>query len=410
MNHFERVLPIVGTTLFEKKVAVIGFPAAEPVVRYLAANGVRRWVWVGEDRLKLEILMNTLMAQHGGALPLEVSIYSQPCIGIDVVVAVGEAFWAEGKALAQKWNAPLLNIPTLTGWKWECAAPLAALQVRNHLLAQPAFDLPIETATPFTSPFDKRGRVLIAGLGSLGSIAALHLAPYVNGLVVADPDSVDPYNPVRQAFPRRMIGRNKAEALAELVQRDMSEVVALPYALTDEDEVAELVEAHNISAALVVTGTNADYTIARGLQTAGVPHVVGRCYPRARYWEGIVVESGTPTFEEIRGHLYVGPSPAPTPEQQRAYSDLGALEAEPATLIESGWAAAWLARLVWQMLQPSALRELWFLRHLAAGESCFIGGLHIEATEQGPAYGIERVGQVRGYARERVNVGSFSPP
>jgi hypothetical protein len=402
MNHFARVLPIVGTALFEKKVAVIGFPAAEPVVRYLAANGVRRWVWIGEDRISLEILMSTLMAQHGGALPLEVSIYFQLPTDADVVVAVGEEYWTQGEAFAQESDAPLLTIPTLTGWEWECAAPLVALQVRNHLLGQAAFGLPVEPTAPFTTPSDRRGRVLIAGLGSLGSIAALHLAPYVNRLVLADPDTVDSYNPVRQAFPRRMIGRNKAEALAELVRREVPEVVALPYALTDEDEVTELVQTHNLSAALVVTGTNADYTIVRGLQAAEISHVVGRCYPRARYWEGIVVEPDTPTFEDVRGHLYVGPSPAPTPEQQRAYSDLGALEAEPATLIESGWAAVWLARLLSQVLQPAALRELWFLHYLAAGERCFIGGLHVEETENGPAYGIERVGQVRGYAREMV--------
>lgn len=403
MNHFARILPIVGTTLMQKKVAVIGFPAAEPVVRYLAANGVRRWVWVGEDRLTLEILLNTLKAQHGAALPLEIAIYSLPTEGIDVVVAIGAAQWETGEHLAERWNVPLLKFPELSGWAWESTAPQVALQIRNHLLGQTPFELHIEPISPFMTPTDRRGRVLIAGLGSLGSIAALHLAPYVNTLVLADPDCVDPYNPVRQAYPLRMVGQNKAEALSELVKRNVPERVALPVALEDEAMVADIVQQHNISAALVVTGTNADYAIARTLQAAGIPHVVGRCYPRARYWEGIVVEAGIPTFEDIRGHLFVGPAPAPTPEQQRAYSDIGTLEAEPATLIESGWAAVWMARLLWQVIQPPSLREMWFLHHLAARSTCFIGGLHVEVTDYGAAYGIERVGQIQGYARESVN-------
>jgi hypothetical protein len=403
MSHFARVLPIVGTELFDKKVAILGFPKAEAVVRYLAANGVRRWVWVGEDRLTLEILLNSLKAQHGAALPLEISLYSLPPRGVDVVVALGEAHWKEGERLAERWQIPLLNFPASMGWAWECTAPLVALQIRNHLLGQPLFEFPIDTAPSFVTPPARKGRVLIAGLGSLGSIAALHLSPYLNTLILADPDTIDPYNPVRQAFPLRMVGRNKAESMAELVWKEVPEVIALPYALDDEEQVVNIVQQYDITAALVVTGTHADYAIARGLQMAGVPHIVGRCYPRARYWEGIVVEAGTPTLEEIRGQLYLGPSPSPTPEQQRAYSDSGALEAEPATLIESGWAAVWLARLLWQLIQPPALRELWFLERMVVEETCFIGGLHVEATPQGMAYGIEQIGQMRGYRQELIN-------
>ncbi|HEX5688736.1 MAG TPA: hypothetical protein VFX76_01985, partial [Roseiflexaceae bacterium] len=107
-------------------------------------------------------------------------------------------------------------------------------------------------------------------------------------------------------------------------------------------------------------------------------------------------------FAELRGRIGIGPAPAPTPEQVAAYSDAGALEAEPATLIESGWAAAWLARIAAQFLAPTGLRERWLLELFATQQTCLIGGVGVEQTLDGAAYGIEQPGQVRCFGRDAI--------
>jgi hypothetical protein len=231
------------------------------------------------------------------------------------------------------------------------------------------------------------------------------LAPHAGRLVLADPDLVEVYNPARQTYRLGDIGRPKALALRDQLERaGAQELVALPERLDDECAVEELIERHGVTAGLVATGTAADFAIARGLRARGVPHVVGRCYPRARHWEAIVVDGPRgPALNDMRGHLQLGPAPTPTPEQIAAYSDAGALEAEPATLVESGWAAAWLARLAAQLLAPPGLRERWLLDLLASEQTCLIGGVGVEPTEDGPAYGIAAPGQVVAYGRASIN-------
>jgi hypothetical protein len=256
----------------------------------------------------------------------------------------------------------------------------------------------------FRTPPARRGALLIAGLGSLGSVAAMLLADASGRLAIVDPDHVDAANPVRQAFAVGTIGQPKASALrAGLLAAGAAKVVAQAEALETEAQVAALIAEHSIAAALVTTGTAADFAIARALRQADIPHVVGRCYPRARYWEALLIDGQRgPALSDLRGHLAVGPAARPTPEQIAAYSDAGALEAEPATLIESGWAAAWLARLVRQFLAPPGLRERWFLELLAAEQTCLIGGAQVEPTADGPAYGIALPGQVRALGRANI--------
>jgi hypothetical protein len=269
----------------------------------------------------------------------------------------------------------------------------------------PAETLPVAKNPPFGTPPTRRGNLLIVGLGSLGSVAATYLAPHAAGMVVADPDRVDVYNPVRQAYPVAEIGQPKAQSLRRrLLAAGVKDVIALDVALTAEEEVEALLARYEITAALVATGTAADFALARALRATGIPHVVGRCYPRARYWEAIVVDGRRgPALSDLRGHIQPGPSAPPTPEQIAAYSDAGALEAEPATLIESGWPAAWLARLTAQLLAPPGLRERWFLELLAAEQTCLIGGVGVEQTPDGPAYGVALPGEIHAWGRAALN-------
>ena len=487
--HFARVEPIVGKALHSRRVALLGLPAAAPLVTHLAACGVGRWQWAvdGTDAAQVVArLRSYLLAQHGSGLSLDAAelpfaawaaaIREHPP---DMLIAVGDqrqlaqaldsiahtaipallvippigaptclaiaVFPGDDFAVVKRYLRSIVGTQSKIGnlkskikyWDWITAAPLCAGLARAILLretpfqradlaalwdagtramtfgAKHCFDVACsELMPPPVQPFARsyqtprvpRGTLLIAGLGSLGSVAASYLADSAETIVLADPDDVDAYNPVRQAYPLAAVGRPKAQALRDtLLAASARQVVAIEAALTEEHAVAELAERYGISAALVVTGTAADFAIARALRTRDIPHVVGRCYPRARFWEAIVVDGRRgPALDELRGHILPGPAPAPTPEQIAAYSDAGALEAEPATLIESGWAAAWMARLVGQLLAPAGLRERWMLELLAASQTCLIGGVGIERTPSGPAYAIDLPGQIRAWGRDAM--------
>lgn len=498
-THFARVRPVVGDSLGKARIALFGLPQAAPLVTYLAASGVGRWLWAkprdgSEARLRAD-----LRAQHGTALPLDVVSVPPGEWGAalrayrpDLLLAVGGPAddrhrhrraapghaGSESKIIfeaAMGLEVPVLLITPPTAsrpcqatvvfpgdalpgeeigrdptpgppdpWGWASAAPLCAGLARAILLretpcrrtdltdvwnagvrlftfADPTDPFAVACFRPgqmaagtpspplFRTPERKRGVLLIVGLGSLGSVAAMHLASYVAEVVVVDPDEVSPYNPVRQAYPVATLGQPKAFALRDrLLRAGVGRAVAIPEALRDEGRVAALVGRYEITAALVSTGTDADFPIARALRACDVPHVVGRCYPRARYWEAILVDGRLgPAFEDIRGHLRLGPMPPPTPEQVAAYSDAGALEAEPATLVESGWAAAWLARLTAQMLAPPGLRERWLLELLATERTCLVGGVGVEQTPDGPAYGVALPGAIHAWELAQVR-SSFS--
>jgi len=326
-----------------------------------------------------------------------------------------------------------------TNWDWLTAAPLVALAARSLLLqgtpfamatweaawargvraywvggahdpTRAAWETPLEVVGGgYRTPLVRRGTLLVVGLGSLGSVAAVALAPWVERMVLVDPDRVEAANLVRQAYTHAQLGAAKAVALAESLQAAHPGLVCVPIAsaLTDEAQVAALIREYAVRAALVTTGTMADFAIARALRGAGMPHVAGRCYGRARFWEGIVVDGVAGlSHEQVRRQVAVGPTPAPTPEEMAAYGAVGELAGEPATAMECGWAAMWLARLTAQMMTPATLREGWLLARLAASATCFVGGLVVEPRgdgwvgegEGGTAYGVGVPGEVHAWS------------
>jgi molybdopterin/thiamine biosynthesis adenylyltransferase len=242
---------------------------------------------------------------------------------------------------------------------------------------------------------------LIAGLGSLGSVAAVQLAPWVSRLVLVDPDRVELANLVRQTYTQRQVDEYKAAALALALSAAHPglECEAVITSLTQEEQVVDLIRMHDVTAALVTTGGHADFAIARALRSQAIPHVIGRCYSRGRFWEGVVVDGAAgPSYEQVRREAAAGPVAAPTPEEIASYGAVGELAGEPATAMETGWAALWLARLTMQMMAPANRREGWLLARLAAGATCFIGGVDVEHGDEGPAYGIRVPGQVHAWS------------
>jgi hypothetical protein len=475
-EHFSRILPIVGDTLANKRVAVFGLQAAAPLIEYLAASGIGRWLWFADRRKHRERqlaaqLTRQLAERHGMALHADIRICTpqrKAFPSIDLVLAWGDQALLETAAtFARQQQIPAvlcshtagevsLRIAGIDGnyigsqvvddgknttvpsgaaaWDTICGSALVAGVARALLLRNTPYqradlqqlwaagryylriggqhpcDINWDTqATPpptppaFSTPSARRGTILIAGIGSIGSVAAAHLAPSAETLILADGDRVEPANPARQHYLLADIGKPKAVALADRVD---APAIAYPQPLHSEEQLESLLAEHAIHAALIATGTDADFLIARVFREQNIPHVVARCYPRARYWEAILVDGARgPAFEDIRGHLRLGPGAAPTAEQIAAYSDAGALEAEPATLIESGWAAAWAARLTQQLALPAGLRERWLLELLAAERTCLVGGAYVESTPQGPAYHIDLPGRIWAWGKQ-ISIGA----
>jgi ThiF family len=256
-----------------------------------------------------------------------------------------------------------------------------------------------------TAPLREQHSALVVGCGSLGSLVARGLVASgaVGRLALVDGETVDAANPVRQFFHTDQVGQPKAAALAHTVQvgDDRAGLAAFRRLLrTERPDVVVL-----------ATGSHADYALARVLRRLGIPHIVGRCYPRARYFEIIVVDGRRgPCFGCLRGHLYTGPAPAPTPEEALRYdrpAPPGELQSEPATVVESGRAADVMARLAAALARPRRERAPWLLDLLTSEQTCLIGGLTVEAVP-GPAgdlawaYGVQVPGQVVAFGVAQV--------
>jgi hypothetical protein len=282
--------------------------------------------------------------------------------------------------------------------------------------------------------------VLIVGCGSLGSLAARELAASgaARDLVLVDGDTVDAANPVRQFFHTGQVGQPKAVALARnlaalappgtrwtesapthgpglTLTSPAGTLTALARDIwTDRAALAgfrRLLAAARPAAAVLATGSHVDHALARVLRAENIPHVIGRCYPRARYFEAIVVDGQRgPCFGCLRGHLYTGPAPSPTLEETLRY-DLpvgeGDLAGEPATVVESGRAADVLARLAAGLARPAAQRPPWLAALLAHEQTCLIGGNTAQAVRGGAliiewAYGVRYPGQVVAFGAAQV--------
>ncbi len=259
---------------------------------------------------------------------------------------------------------------------------------------------------------------LVVGCGSLGSLVARGLVASgaVGRMALVDGETVDAANPVRQFFHTDQVGQQKASALATNLAaiRPGAWTAHTMHVRADRAGLAafrRLLRAERPDVVVLATGSQGDYALARVLRRSGIPHIVGRCYPRARYFEIIVVDGQQgPCFGCLRGHLYTGPAPAPTPEEALRYArpaPPGELQGEPATIVESGRAADVLTRLAAELAQPRPQRPPWLRDVLAREQTCLIGGLTAEAVPDADgdlawAYGVQVPGQVVAFGVDQV--------
>lgn len=246
-------------------------------------------------------------------------------------------------------------------------------------------------------------RVLIVGCGSLGSqIARGLLAAGVNELILIDGETVDMANPIRQFYHPSQAGMAKVAALSENLRRLAPSVKLHSLNMLLEDTPAgrrswkRLLDRYQPALVILATGTSIEYVLAKTARRQDRKHLAVRCYARARYWEAVIVDGRRgPCLDCLRGHLYSGPAPRLTPEEESAYvrGGLHELSGEPATLVESGHAATGMLRLALAFLagEPPS----WFRRALMEQSTCFLGGTHAEQLSSGVwAYHIRYPGQV----------------
>lgn len=268
--------------------------------------------------------------------------------------------------------------------------------------------------------------VAIFGCGGLGSLITKELnVRGVSHFSLVDGGSVNIFHPIRQFYHTSQIDQPKVYALAENLIEEKSSYRHFPskigqpriyqgsktiasYNLKLNDNwlnsLKQLVAHIEPDLAIITTGTTLDFYLARAFQRAGKPYVVARCYPRARYFELIfsLPNENTPCFDCIRGHLYIGPEPGLTVEEQARYENRQAvtLEAEPATLVETSYAAGVAARLGMEMLKQK--REKWFQNLVKGGQTCLLGANQTERTMEGWAYGLHLPGQVAAFGLDQL--------
>lgn len=170
--------------------------------------------------------------------------------------------------------------------------------------------------------------VLVVGLGSGGSTVALELAKAgVGRFTLVDPDRLEETNVVRHECDDRSLGRNKAQAVRELIlgRNPEARVEAMPLdVFTLGDGLADLVA----QADLVAVCTDAEppkHLLNRTALAAGVPAVYAGVYARGVGGEVIACEGGNedPCYACVVSSLKESETPAVDEDL-----DYGAVEAD----------------------------------------------------------------------------------
>lgn len=441
---FSRILPVVGEHLFNKNIALIG--QAHLLMEYLTGCGITCYSSCERDAAEQA---QALSAKYG--LKIDLSVDRRP----DFLVAAGGSselekaeracseWGCEGLFLTQLPNAAGLisMLPGANALNVECGLygtllldnllSLAAAIVKGRLLkstdcarpdidklcargwllaGHPSWPWIVRQVEPDTNlsvglrpEANLSGKkVLIVGLGSLGSLAARMLARGGADLVLVDGETVEPSNPARQIYGVRHANTPKATACAEILKRLYPQQTFQPRAEALSLDNLNLLDTGHLDFAVLATGTAIDRPVSSYLRKAGIAHTAVSCYARARYFEAIVVTPDGPCFGCIRGHIYRGVPAELTPEQRRMYvSSEHDLQAEPATVVETARAATMAAMIAQGYLEPQT--ATWLHRALSEGNTLFLGGNHAELNSEGAyAYGIETVGEARIYGTKDI--------
>ena len=287
-----------------------------------------------------------------------------------------------------------------------------------------------KTFTP-TTEYLKGKTVLIVGLGSLGSLLADHFRFLGADVVGIDSKDISIFNPIRQLYPTNLIGRQKAHALPILLAQKVSLSKEWPWPNPDQEifltrsgvqqfvglntyiedsregqnKFEGIVKTYKPDLAILTTANPAEFRMASVLRQNNIPHLIGRCYPRARWFEATYINGqNRPCFGCLQGHLYQGVVPTLTEEQMAAYDpeaqvpEEGMLQAEPATRIDTSRCSDTILRLAVQALGDEKTRATWFRRMIREERPCLIGGNTAELQEDREwSFGVTAPGEATLY-------------
>lgn len=268
--------------------------------------------------------------------------------------------------------------------------------------------------------------ILIVGLGSLGSLLADNFRILGASVVGIDNKDVSIFNSVRQIYPTKMIGRQKAHALPMLLSQKIlmgeelnwpestqevfetgfgiQQFIGLNTYISDDragqNQFEEIVNSYKPDLVILTTANPAEFRMANVLRQKNIPHLIGRCYPRARWFEVTYIDGQNgPCFGCLQGHLYKGVVPTLTEEQMAAYDPMaqmpeeGMLQAEPATRIDTSRCSDAILRLTIQALNHETSRSSWFSKMIAEKRPCLIGGNTAEMQDDGQwSFGVTAPG------------------
>jgi hypothetical protein len=461
-DYFARVAPVLGEGLAGRVVAVDGLSLAAPVVELLASCGLDR-VLLADTRERAAWPMLQLFRAPGGRgtprtargclaryarwknrhVPLRLdplpSSSSGPAPAPRVDLWLVACLAEPGAPAATVWDeaARRVTMHLVPGDLFSClnVSTRVARTIRDLLLGRAPWprgalhhgaplwpfaesEHPLPPPSPAPAPRAPEGaHLLVVGCGSVGSEAVRLLATLGARFTLVDGARVSPFNPVRQWFGLEEVGRLKVRALAARLAPARARTLALDLSSTEPGSLARfeaLLDEDRPDLALLATGTADHGPLAEALFRRGVPHVAACAYPRARFFEAVVVLPGeTPCLHCYRGHLFRGAEP-PAPvddelarflyaepdERERERLYLG-LVAEPATRVETARIADVASHLALEALAPRASRAAWFRRLVEAQTTVLLGGNTVVETEAGtPAYGLTRPGQVVRLGRE----------
>lgn len=286
-------------------------------------------------------------------------------------------------------------------------------------------------------------RVMVVGLGSLGSLMADHFRVLGASLIGIDGKKVSLYNPVRQLYSTRQIGVSKPMALVsslaisegryDELYPDQSEYTLIVQngkinrffagieaemkdSAEGQEKFEDLVERFRPHLVVLATAHPAEYRMAYALRLRGIPHLAVCCYRRARWFEIISVDGANgPCLGCLKGHLYTGIPPSLTEEELARYEPnapvIQALDAEPATRVDSARCADAAVRLGVQLMLPEDGRAEWFRRMTREERNFLIGGNTAEFREDKRewSHGVETPGSAVLYGVINL-VGSTTQP
>lgn len=253
--------------------------------------------------------------------------------------------------------------------------------------------------------------VLIVGLGSLGSIIADHMRFLGANVTGIDCRDVSQYNPVRQLYSTRAVGKPKSIALMiELEERERiregqsfgGEQAEIPNSIKGAKMFDRLIEKWNPDLVFLTTAHSAESRMADILRKRNIPHIIARCYPRGRWFEITMVDGANgPCFNCFHRQLFTGAVPELTEEQMARYdpnTDPEILKTEPATRVETSRAVDAASRMGAELSLAGEKRSLWMRKLLDESRTFFVGGNYVEKdSENDWAYGVETPGGMAVY-------------